>query len=157
MAEVAGAFKALEKKIESGEHEPEPAPSDAFDSPATHLEDAFANPEPPPSLEDPFAVPDSGNAFKDPEPLNEDAPPSGKALDVEQASGSFDQLVQKLSDRNLMSRDREQLIEANANIQWQLEVKVDRVDRTFGFDEAPDAYRALDAATHVGKVVVTTR
>jgi hypothetical protein len=147
MAEVAGAFKALEQKIENGEHVPQPKP--------VSLDDAFKSEPSASAADDAFAEPDAGDAFKDPEPLFEAPTQSGPAKQA--ASGSLKQLVEALSKPGSMSSEREKIIAANAKMEWPLEVTVDRIDSTFGFD-VPDSLR--DGRTiegHVGDMRVAVR
>jgi hypothetical protein len=155
LAEVAAAFHALEEKTERGERVPEPpkpAPirlEDAFAQPHLNEDvqpkgtgaDAMKNYQPG---QDVFTASDPGGAFE-PRPETGKAAPKAKG----EHAGSFALLVQSLADSNLMSRDREQMIERNSNIEWPVEIKVDRVDRSFGFD-LPDALK--DGRTVEGEV-----
>jgi hypothetical protein len=148
MAEVAGAFKALESKIEKGEHVPQPKP--------VSLDDAFKSEPSASAADDAFAEPDAGDAFKDPEPLFEEKAAVADAA-REGAAGSFKEIVEQLSKPGSMSSEREKIIAANAKMEWPLEVTVDRIDRTFGFD-VPDSLR--DGRTiegHVGDMKVAVR
>ncbi len=148
LAEVAGAFKALEEKIAHGERVPPPRP--------VSLEDAFKSQPSARTADDAFAEPDAGDAFKDPEPLHDEKPAVAEAA-TEGAAGSFKELVEQLARPGSMSSEREKIIAANSRIEWPLEVTVDRIDRTFGFD-VPDSLR--DGRTvegHVGDLKVAVR
>lgn len=157
-SEVAAAFHALEDKLATGERAPKAKPislDEAFED--AHLDaeleqsarsgsDALREYNPTAALaaaqaeresNDAFSNPDAGDAFANPEPI-EDTPAASKPPQGQ--SASLEALVEKLADRAMMSRQREELIAGNAAQTWPLEINVERVDRTFGFD-LPDSLR----------------
>jgi hypothetical protein len=74
-----------------------------------------------------FDAPADTGAFEDPRPIDEPAPEG-------EVAGSFDALIEMLSDSSLMSSDREDIIERHEDMEWPFELTVDRVDNTWGFD-----------------------
>jgi hypothetical protein len=97
-----------------------------------------------------FDSPDAGDAFNNPEPFEPDKPfeesaPVQPPATTPTASAApdangLDGLLTKLSDGALMSSDRERIIKENAGNSYEVELVVDRVDNTWGFD-VPDALR----------------
>jgi hypothetical protein len=63
--------------------------------------------------------------------------------------GSFDDLVAAMSDTSLFSKDRERMLAAVKERAFIFSVKVERIERTFGFD-LPDKFR--DGRTLEGTV-----
>lgn len=164
MAEMLGGFKALEGQLQSGERVPEPSPApasnvnqfaardsrddvfavrdraddQAFAAPRN--DDAFANPVPYQSKVDAFAAKPldftpaaspfapSPDPFA-PKPAAEAAKPGAKG-----GARTLEDLIERLSDRALLSKDREDLIKAHYDRIWMLDVVIDRIDRSFGFD-----------------------
>lgn len=105
-------------------------PSTAFDSAATEHDtgqSAFAA----------FDDPDGGDAFKDPVAFEDKSVAKDAAGDTEK---SLDAMLAKLSDSALMSSDREAIIKRNNGLTWEVELTVERVDSTWGFD-VPDNMR----------------
>ncbi|MCA8911415.1 MAG: hypothetical protein KDB82_06905 [Planctomycetes bacterium] len=96
-----------------------------------------------------FATPDAGSAFDNPEPFEADKPfeesfpepkPATAPKSAAPDAGGLDGLLVKLSDGALLSGDRERIIKENAGNSYEVELVVDRVDNTWGFD-VPDALR----------------
>lgn len=83
-----------------------------------------------------YATPARSDAFDAAKPFESAAPAPAEAA----GDGSFDELVTALSAGNLMSSDRDKLVQANASRVWPVKVKIERVDSTFGFD-IPDSLR----------------
>ncbi|MBZ0136151.1 MAG: hypothetical protein K8I27_07250 [Planctomycetes bacterium] len=86
-----------------------------------------------------FDEPDAGNAFDDPVPI-ETTPVQTPTEPAPVAGGSFDSILAQLLDSSKMSGDREKLIEANRSTSFEVELVVERVDSTWGFD-TPDNLR----------------
>lgn len=99
------------------------------------------------SLGDAFKDPDAGDAFDDPTPV-EETPKVEQDAPME-VGINFDELVATLSNSSLLSSDREKLIAANSNKSYELELVVERVDSTWGFD-TPDELK--DGKTVEGKL-----
>ena len=83
-----------------------------------------------------FDAPPAGDAFKAPKPfeVSQSAPVGGDL------AGSFDGLMGMLGDSSLMSSQREEIIKRHTGRAWQVELVVERVDNTWGFD-VPDELR----------------
>lgn len=95
-----------------------------------------------------FKDPEAGDAFDDPTPVDT-SPAETREEPPQQVGINFDEVLAKLSDSSLLSSDREKLIAANASKTWEVELKIDRVDSTFGFD-TPDEFK--DGKTVEGKL-----
>jgi hypothetical protein len=80
-----------------------------------------------------FDAPVDSSAFEDPKPIDEPAPEG-------EIAGSFTALLEMLSDGSLMSSDRDDIIERHEDMEWPIEVTVDRIDNTWGF-ELPDGMK----------------
>lgn len=97
------------------------------------------------NVADAFKTPEAGDAFADPTPV-ETAPESKPAPEPAKKDAplevgiNFDALLARLSDSSLLSSDREKLIAENRGKTWEMELLVDRVDSTWGFD-TPDALK----------------
>jgi hypothetical protein len=90
-----------------------------------------------------FDNPDAGDAFADPVPVETTPTEHAHKEQKEQkdaATGGFSGLLARLGDRGSSSGDREKLIESNKGTSWEVELSVDRVDSTWGFD-VPDNLR----------------
>lgn len=122
-------------------------PSDAFNSDPTEHDtgqSGFAA----------FDDPDGGDAFKNPEPFEATEPakpanePAAETPTADKET-SLAAIIEKLSDRSLMSRDREEIIKQHMGTSWEVEVEVDRLDNTWGFD-TPDNLRDGKTVEAVG-------
>lgn len=159
MAEMLGGFKALEGQLKSGERVPETpvrdfqARNDEFAA-RSGREDAFAAPRNDDAFANPTlnadVKPGFGSSAFDARPQDAFAARSadvfaaksnnsfGSAPATPASKGgearTLDELIARLSDRALMSKDREDLIKAHFQRVWMLEVVIDRIDRSFGFD-----------------------
>ncbi|MCC7510070.1 MAG: hypothetical protein IT464_11975 [Planctomycetes bacterium] len=117
-ANISSAFADSKSNAFNANAYAAPAKSDAFNA------NAYTAP----------ATSDAFDAAKPFEAATPTAPPEAVG------EGSFDELVESLSAGNLMSSDRDKLVQANASRVWPVKIKIDRVDSTFGFD-IPDSLR----------------
>ncbi len=162
MAEMLGGFKALEGQLQGGQRVPE-QPNNVNQFAARDArDDAFAVRDSAKSNADAFAAPRNDDAFANPVPYQSKADAfAAKPLDFTPAASPFapapdpfapkpaaevakpaakggartlEELIERLSDRALLSKDREDLIKAHYDRVWMLDVVIDRIDRSFGFD-----------------------
>ncbi|MCB9932308.1 MAG: hypothetical protein H6841_02685 [Planctomycetes bacterium] len=83
-----------------------------------------------------FDAPPAGDAFKSPKPFEASQP----ATTGGEVAGSFEGLMGMLGASSLMSSQREEIIKRHTGKAWQVELVVERVDNTWGFD-VPDDLR----------------
>ncbi|MEZ5991780.1 MAG: hypothetical protein R3E76_05455 [Planctomycetota bacterium] len=102
-----------------------------------------------------FDDPDGGDAFKNPEPFETTEPAKPAEVTATDSDDNTDKetslaaIIEKLSDRSLMSRDREEIIKRHLGTSWEVELKVDRLENTWGFD-TPDNLRDGKTVEAVG-------
>jgi hypothetical protein len=140
MADVLGQFG---QKLETGEAEPNVltnfARSDSMEGKAS---DAFhSNADPgdvfaatPANTASAFDLPKNQDAFSDPKPFE------GPERAAGAMAADFEGLMAMLGESSLMSTDREAIIERHAGRKWSVDIVVDRVDNTWGFD-LPEALK----------------
>ncbi|MCC6465259.1 MAG: hypothetical protein IT463_07975 [Planctomycetes bacterium] len=130
-ASKGGGFAAQTAAFSSG------ASADAFKSPTAG--DAFR------------AAAAAGNEFQTPAAGGTFAvkPPAAKPADTPAEARTLEELIARLSDSAIFTRDREQILASHRERVFVVRAKVERIDRTFGFD-LPDALR--DGRTLEGEV-----
>lgn len=159
LSEMASVLHQYEEKLERGEVVPEtPDPFARFRTPAQQpLEDAFAEPHVGDAFDNPHlndeVEPGSAGVFGRHEPRHvletrqsDDAFEKQRTAETAQAqpvagmADSFEGLMGMLGAGSLMSREREEIIRHHTGKAWQVELVVERVDNTWGFD-VPEALR----------------
>ena len=159
LSEMASALHQYEDKLATGKATPEERDASSYGtSKPINEEDAFASPK----LEDAFADPKLNDDFSNAAWSRNDASTAFDSAATEQDSGqssfdtfdaeparkgkagpvakSLDALVAQLSDGALMSSAREAIIADNAGTEWPLDLIVDRIDSSWGFD-LPESMR----------------
>lgn len=99
-----------------------------------------------------FDAPLDSHAFDDPKPF--EAPEPEHKGDVAE---NFDALVAMLSDSSLMSSDREKIIKTHERAVWPVEMTVDRVESTWGFDLPSEMKDGKTIEGHAGERKLTLR
>lgn len=116
-------------------------------NPTHSLEDAPASADEVDVSSMSFESEAANKAFENPDFLGEDSDAKEEVADGKaeekpagETLGSFEAIVEKLSDSSLMSSQRKSIIESHGGKSWEIKFVVDRVDSSFGFD-LPDHLR----------------